>query len=385
VKVALVIERMDPSRGGRETSTAQIAVEIARRGHEVTVLCRKGSWTTEGVQVRALGARGLGKARRAGNFVSDVRRVAETEPFDIIHATLPVPGANVYQPRGGTVPAQSEASLRRRGAAGRFVSTAVGPFRRLRARMGELERQVVSDPRTLCLAVSQMVADELDRHYRRRDGVRVIYNAVDVPDVDGETRAHWRQELRYRLGVGSADPVFITVARSNFALKGVTETIVAFAEWVHSARSGREARLVIVGGDWTESYQRFAGLRQVGGQVAFIPWTDEVFRWYSAADACVLLSWYDPCSRVVLEAVRWGVPAVTTRYNGASEVLRDGAGVVVDSPKDREGVVAAMNLFADPDRRLRASEACRAVADNLSIERHVDELLEAYGEATRRK
>ena len=246
--------------------------------------------------------------------------------------------------------------------------------------MGDLERQVVCDARTLCLAVSQMVADELDRHYGRRDGVRVIYNAVDVPDIDAETRAHWRQELRYRLGIGRGDTLFVTVA-GNFRLKGVTETIVAFAEWVRGARSRRDARLVIVGGDWTESYQRFAGLRQVGGQVAFVPWTDEVFRWYSAADACVLLSWYDPCSRVVLEAVRWGVPAVTTRYNGASEVLQDGAGVVVDSPKDRAGVVAAMDVLADPDRRLRAIEACRAAADNLGIERHVDELLEAYGEA----
>ena len=50
MKIALVIERMDPQRGGREVSTAQVAVALSRRGHEVTVLTL---WSTEGERADA--------------------------------------------------------------------------------------------------------------------------------------------------------------------------------------------------------------------------------------------------------------------------------------------------------------------------------------------
>jgi len=58
MKIALIIERMEPSRGGRETSTAQIAQRLAELGHSVTVLCQQGSWPSDspGVEVVSLGA-----------------------------------------------------------------------------------------------------------------------------------------------------------------------------------------------------------------------------------------------------------------------------------------------------------------------------------------
>ena len=114
--------------------------------------------------------------------------------------------------------------------------------------------------------------------------------------------------------------------------------------------------------------------------MVFVGPTDEIHQWYAAADACVLLSWYDPCSRVVLEATRWGIPSITTVYNGASEILADGAGIIVGSPKDRRAVAAAMEELADPHRRAMRARACLDVAERLSMDRHVEELLKIYTE-----
>jgi UDP-glucose:(heptosyl)LPS alpha-1,3-glucosyltransferase len=249
--------------------------------------------------------------------------------------------------------------------------------------MGRLEQQLVGDPGLTCLAVSRMVAREFDEYYRRTQGVRVVYNAVDVPDPAGEARSDARQRQRFRLGLEPDDCAFITVAK-NFALKGVAESIVAFARWFHARRGGGDARLLVVGRESPEGYQRHAGLRDVGRQVQFVPHTDDVFQWYAAADACILLSWYDPCSRVVLEATRWGIPSITTRFNGAAEILEDGAGIVVESPRETAAIVAAMEELADADARAARREACMRIADGLSIERHVDELLEAYAAAGRK-
>jgi len=384
MKIALVIERMDPQRGGREKSVAQLAAELARRGHEVTIICQTCSWSAGDVNVRRCGSRGLLRVQRLGNFIRDAQRVIGELNCDIVHSTLPVPGANVYQPRGGTVPGQTAASYRRRSLPGKFAVAMTSRLNFCRRRTAELERAVVGDPNVLCLAVSHMIAEEFDFYYERRSGVRVVYNGVDVPDPAGEQRADQRQRLRYKLGLGQDDVVFLTVAK-NFPLKGVTETIAAFARWYHSHSSRTKARLVVVGRDLVEGYQRIAGLRDVGAQVVFVPPTDDIFQWYAAADACVLLSWYDPCSRATLEALRWGIPSITTVYNGAAELLADGAGIIVASPKDTRAVAAAMDELADGARRAEHREACLRIADSLSMERHVDQLLEAFAEVCKQQ
>ncbi|MGA2266128.1 MAG: glycosyltransferase family 4 protein [Phycisphaerae bacterium] len=383
MRIALVIERMDVRRGGRETSTAQIAAELARRRHDVTVLCQTGGWSGEGVKVRPLGASGLGRASRLRRFVAAVQNDISASRYDVVHAMLPLPGANVYQPRGGTIPAQWAASLRRRPMFVRPLVHLARPFRPCRGLLGRLERQVASDPNVLCLAVSRMVAQEFARYYGRTDGVQVIYNAADVPDPAAAQARQWRQDLRAHLRVAEGDAVFLTVA-TNFALKGVAEAIEAFARWYHDERRKTGGRLVIVGRELVEGYHRHASLRDVGPEVVFVPPTENVFQWYAAADVCLLLSWYDPCSRVVLEATRCGVPSITTAFNGAAEVLAGGAGLVVPSPRSQAEIAAAMEDLAEPARRAAFLAACRQAADGLSMTRHVDELLQAYAKITNR-
>ncbi len=383
MRIALVIERMNPAGGGRETSTAQMATELAARGHAVTVICQRGSWRAEGVTVLALGRRGWSRRGRLAAFVEDVQRATAGGAFDIVHTTLPIPGATIYQPRGGSIPAQRLASQRRRSHLASLLTGWTEPFNRCRALMGELERQVVADPATRVLAVSQMVADEYRDHYGRSDGVSVVYNAVETPVIDAEQRAHWRQETRYRLGLGPDDTVFITLA-TTFELKGITPLVRTFAHWVGQDFSRQRTRLLVIGKEHAEGYERISKLRQVGRQVVFLPPTPDVYRFYSAADACILLSWYDPCSRVVLEATRWGLPSLTTAFNGAAEILTDGAGVVVPSPVARGPILDGLTELATPEARQPRQAACRQIGDTLTMSRHIDELELAYQQALER-
>lgn len=384
MKIALVIERMDTSRGGRETSIAQMASMLRLRKHDVTILCQRGSWRQEGVEVCRLGSKGRIRIHRLRHFVTDVQKAIRERDFDIVHTTLPIPGTNVYQPRGGTIPAQAEVSLRRRKTVVRLSRKITQPLNLCRQEMAHMERQLVADEKALCLPVSQMVADEFRKYYNRSQGVRVVYNAVDVPDVDSDQRAAWRHDVRTGIGAEDDSIVLLTLA-TNFDLKGVPEAITAFGQWYHGRRGQINARLVVVGQKRFKKYLRLADKCDVSDRVIFVPPTDNAFRWYAGADICVLLSWYDPCSRVVLEAMRWGIPSITTACNGAAEAIADGCGIVVPSPRDISAVVDAMNKLSDPANRSACEEACRKKAPFLSIERHVDELLDAYSEAPKLK
>ena len=382
MRIALVIERMDPSRGGCETATAQIAEALAGRGHQLSIICQVADWEHEGVKVRQLGRRGWPRGRRLQNFVGEVQGIIEKTNYDIVHTALPVPGANVYQAHGGTVPGQVAGRLRKLRGVEKIVAGLGEPFKGNRRTMLKLESQVAQDPKIFCLCVSEMIAKEYDTYYHRRDRVRVIYNSVDVPAADGRQRAVWREQKRAQLSVAPDDLLLLCVAH-NFALKGVSEAIAAFARWYHRGTDRRGACLAVVGRDESRHYRRLASEAEVAGRVIFPGPSKEIFSWYAAADACVLLSWYDPCSLVVLEAARWGIPSITTAYNGAAPLLGAG-GVLVPSPADTEAVVAGLDKLADPQQRQKMSGICLGMADDLSMERYIHKLLELYAEILQR-
>ncbi len=382
MKVALVIERFDPSRGGLEVSTAQMADGLARRGQDVTVFCMAaGTGGGQGFRVQELKCWGLDRATKLASFARSVRGASRDGGFDIVHATLPIPSANVFQPRGGLVGAQEAGSLRRRRGMGRFLAQLAQPLNAHHRKMHSMERKLVSRPETLCLAVSEMVAREFMNYYARDKNVRVIYNAVDVPEVPDEQRREWRKQRRDQVGADADSPLFLFVGM-DFRRKGVANAIEAFARWYRSPHGSAGARFVIVGREKAPIYRRLVKKLGLAKQVHFEPQADNVWPWYAAADVFMLLSWYDPCSRVVLEAVRWALPSITTVFNGAAEILARGAGLVVSSPDDIDAVVKAMSELSHPDRLAAHRQACRDVADELSMDRHVQQLLEAYREVT---
>ncbi len=376
MRIGVFIERFNPTRGGRERSTAEIARGLVARGCEVDVICTTGSEAGEGVNVVPLGKTLLRRTVTRRRFVLAAQEMIAAGTYDVTHTMLPIPTADIYQLRSGTLPGSYAGNLRPLGPLLRCLRRLTWQTNRLRALQGRLEAQVIADPRTRCLPVSRMVAEELRRHYDRTENVRVVFNGVAVPNVPEATRAEWRARLRSEWGVPEEDLLLVCPAM-NFLLKGVAQTVRAFSRFMRR-RNG--AHLVVLGREMAEGYERLVGAAGIGQFVRFRQPVDDIWPVYAAADAVVLLSWYDPCSRVVLEATAFGTPCVTTAFNGAAEALGDGAGVVVDSPADLRAVVDAMTRLADPAERRRLADACRTVAPRLTMDRHVDELMEIYKE-----
>ena len=377
MKVALVIEHMDVARGGRETSTAQIAQHLAQRGCDVSILCQQAAGPVAGAAVKPLNCGGRSRLARLRSFAAAVEHELTRGGYDIGHGTLPLPGLNVYQPRGGTLPGQRAASLRRRSIPARGPSAAGWLLNPVRRQLARWERRLVGDG-TWCLAVSSMVGDEL-RRLGCRDRLRVVLNGVDIPPMSPERVASCRASKRSLLGIDDEAPLLVTIA-TNWSLKAVDNVIRAFARTA-SNPAFSQARLVCIGRDEPARYALLADRLGLTGRVDFPGRIPDVHEWLAAATVNVLLTWYDPCSRVVLEALRWGVPSITTAFNGAADALDEQTGVVVPTPRDVDAVAEAMATLADPDERPRRREACLAASHRVSMQRHVDELLAVYAEA----
>jgi UDP-glucose:(heptosyl)LPS alpha-1,3-glucosyltransferase len=117
----------------------------------------------------------------------------------------------------------------------------------------------------------------------------------------------------------------------------------------------------------------------LGEQLFFVEETDNIFHYYGVGDILVLPTLYDPFSNVCLEALACGIPVITTRENGASEIIRSGeTGVVISDPHNRVGLAAGISSFLSHDVRNAVRGKAPQSVQNFTIEANTLKTFEAY-------
>jgi UDP-glucose:(heptosyl)LPS alpha-1,3-glucosyltransferase len=131
--------------------------------------------------------------------------------------------------------------------------------------------------------------------------------------------------------------------------------------------------------DEADSYRALARALGVESRVRFLGPAAHPEVAYAAADVLVLPTIYEPFSNACLEALASGLPVITTRAAGASELLRDSLdSLTLPSGRDHAALSERLRRLQDPhERRVLAAEA-RAVAETRSLETMAAEFLEVY-------
>ena len=102
-------------------------------------------------------------------------------------------------------------------------------------------------------------------------------------------------------------------------------------------------------------------------------------RFYGASDIYVHPTFYDPCSLTLLEALATGLPVVTTRFNGAADlVASDDGGRVIDDPKDISTIAESIAFYFPEARRREARRVTRQWMEGRSPAHHIEEILGVY-------
>ena len=201
----------------------------------------------------------------------------------------------------------------------------------------------------------------------------MIHNGVDTDRFTPALRERHRDATRKELGVGE-EVLFLMLAH-NLLLKNADALLRAAAKL---RTGGRAIRVVIAGGKRPERFEKLAQKLGIAAKVTFRGVVDAL-PYYAAADVFVHPTWYDPCSLVTLEASGCGLPVITTRYNGASEIMQDGRdGFILDEPADVPALAARMEELLDPERRRAMGEAGREMALAHTFERQTDDFLRLY-------
>lgn len=396
VRVAIVQESIDTRRGGAEASVLEMAAALAAGGVAPTILFNTGPDgaaelpTQNGVSFHGLTPpRGMTRSGLARWYVDAISSFLDQSPFDIVHAVTPHPRADVYQPRGGTLAETVARSIARgRTPLSRMFKRIGRLFHAKQRFLDQLERSLLDRTANggaenpppihgpIVAAVSDYVRRQVvERHPNMREYVRVIFNGVNVERLHCDNPAELRGAARAQLGIGNTERIVLFVAH-NFKLKGLPELIRARAVVANNATPWK---LLVAGRDDARPHERAATALGIDRHIRFIGADHAMRGLYAAADVLAHPTWYDPCSRVVLEALCCGLPVVTTRWNGAAEAMTPGRhGSVVDSPDDVDAIARGV----DAALREECGAACVADAaqfrERLSMTRHARELMELY-------
>jgi len=132
-------------------------------------------------------------------------------------------------------------------------------------------------------------------------------------------------------------------------------------------------RLTVIGKGDVRRFGRLAADLGIGNRIAFAGHDHDMPHEYANADLLVHPAIYEPFANVCLEALASGVPVVTSRINGASEIIRHGeSGAIVERPDDLEELVAAIRLFENRD----ASASARKTAEQFPFAGNVRRTLD---------
>jgi glycosyltransferase involved in cell wall biosynthesis len=364
--------------GGPPVKVRALSAELARRGHQVTVLTADWGLETrfpdretpagttrspfgwrqeeDGVQAIYLPTwlryRALSWNPAAKRFAR-----ARLQNFDVVHIF------GLYDFLGPTIAAQCRAMNIPYVVEpiGMFLPI-VRSFWKKRLYQSLFGRKMIDGARVL-IATSEQEADELVSGGIPREKIVLRRNGVEVP---AEMPA--RGAFRAKHGIPLDSTIILFLGRLS-KKKSPDLLLEAFAALGAELLQRKDARLVFAGPD-DEGLQ--ASLSQTAARLGLasrVIFTGPLFnaaKWeiYRDADVFVLPSQNENFGNTAAEAVAAGTPVVVTEGCGVAPLLGGSAGVVVAHNADAISQ-ALRSLLADPELLARLSAGCQEATARL--------------------
>ncbi len=367
MKIALVCKYFIESKGGLERYTVNLSRALRERGHDVHLFsCR---WEPEqGLTFHRVPMIRFSSPAKNLSFAVLAGKAVQNGGFDVIQSMDRIWHQDIFRASDGINPVQmqerySHPLVRKWKAA--------GP-RRLA--LTWLENRIFRNGGCrYVMTNSRLIKEQIVHHYQvPPDRIRVIYNSVDLERFHPAVRQMYRESVRGKYGIGKNNLLLLFIG-NDFKRKGLPLLIDAI-----SRLQSPQIQLIVAGSDDPKPYLRQALRNGTGRQVHFTGAQKDVIPLYAAADVCVLPTRYDAFANVCLEAMACGVPVITTRSNGASELVESGKNGYVLKTWETEELAARIRDTEDPDQRIVLGENAARKARSFTGDQYMEQLFDLY-------
>ena len=348
--------------GGAEAYLKRLAGGVIEAGHDLQLVATNDWPAAEW----PFGSITRLSAKSPIGFASELERLRTELRCDVLFSLERVWSCDVYRAGDGVHRAWLDRRKKFELPLKRFVRSLSSKHQDLL----RLEQSLFSDDSTRhVIAGSQMIKDEIINFYHYpADKIDIVRNGVPLEKFwfDPELREKSREELNLK-----PDQTVLLFAGSGWERKGLLFAIEA------AALCGERKLRLLVAGHGNAGLYKTKRLRFWHDEpVQFLGEVVDMLRVYAAADIFILPTIYDPFSNACLEALACGLPVITTRSNGFSEIIENGVhGSIVDQPGDLVALRDAIRFWADSSRRAAARSTNTQLAAQFDISRNIDETL----------
>lgn len=242
------------------------------------------------------------------------------------------------------------------------------------------ERRLCENPNgPVIAALSDYVAKQFEDHYGiNPKRITVIRNGIETDRLIDKRRVDaMRKQICGQLKINDINNCTLFLfAANNFRLKGLGCLIKAMA-----TAANNNTFLMVVGRDNASAYHNLAQKLGIANKIIFLGQFGDIQNIIAVSDAVVLPTYYDPSSRIVLEALAAGKPVITTAFNGATDLFTANRhGIIIDSSENIPALAQAISYYSQAENIKKASDSI--VTDNLkekiSINRVAKEMESLY-------
>jgi UDP-glucose:(heptosyl)LPS alpha-1,3-glucosyltransferase len=356
------VRRGYSSTGGAEAYLKRLAQGVVEAGHKVQLIATN-EWPED--QWR-FGAITRLRAESVVGFADELEQIRSQLDCEVLMSLERVWSCDVYRAGDGV----HRSWLARRRKFELPLKQFVRALNRKHRDLLHLEESLFASRKAgRVIVASQMVKKEIvDLYGYPADRIDIVHNGVPLDKFrfDSGLREKSREDLELK-----PDQIVLLFAGSGWERKGLLFAIQAM-----TLCKNRKMRLLVAGRGNAALYKTKRMLFWREEPVRFIGEIADLVRVYAAADIFILPTIYDPFSNACLEALACGLPVITTRSNGFSEIIEDSVhGSIVDHAGDLIDLRDAIRFWSDASRRAAARSANIGRASQFDISKSVEQTM----------
>ncbi|HSI83520.1 MAG: glycosyltransferase family 4 protein [Candidatus Methylacidiphilales bacterium] len=337
MKIALIRRRYSPT-GGAERYLERLAAHLVLRGHSASLWCE--GWEGQGSTIKDVN---VVQSTDPESFAQQIKRHDLRSKYDLVFSLERLEGCDLYRAGDGVHAEWMQLRAQYSPIRGRIANW----LKVKNTTMCELERRLFSAENTgSIIANSHHVAGQITQRFGYpAERIHVVYNGIpyDVFAKGGD-----RDRGRKRMG-WKDDAYIIALVGKGRERKGT-----CYAEKAVWRCGVKNAQLAVIDSAPASTMPDI----------------------YAAADVFLLPTIYDPFSNATLEALAAGLPVITTKHNGVSEVMTEGEnGYILTAADAVPQMSELLRHLADPAAREALRVPAQTLASRFTIENNVDETL----------
>jgi UDP-glucose:(heptosyl)LPS alpha-1,3-glucosyltransferase len=237
-----------------------------------------------------------------------------------------------------------------------------------------LERKIFQENGCRAIMTNSTLLKSHIRHYYNvpSSKITVIYNGVDTVRFNQKVRIHHRRTMRDQLSYSDKDIVLLFIS-NNFKLKGLSSILQAMHTLDHP-----RFKLLIVGDDHPKPFYKLINRLGLVDRIQFAGPQRHTEKFYACADIFVLPTKYDAFANVCLEAMACGLPVVTTKSNGAADIMEHGKTGLILHQCTPDCLADQLSVLEASTNRTEMGKFASQIAKQYTWENHLKNVLNLY-------